>query len=238
MRRFHRYLILPILAVAFTAAACGGDAGPSKANAASSTATPAATAEPAKINITTQSINEDADRYTIRVSYPQTGLATADAQIKKIIDANVAQIKDATKDGPKGPPPVSAAGKYTLDGSFTTILAGPDIVSINLSISTYTGGAHGAHAIFGLKFDKTGKALILDDALRMAGLTLTQLSDQVTQQLKAKLGRDFLFPEGATADPKNFNTFLISADKVTFVFQEYQVAPYVAGIQQISVTVK
>jgi hypothetical protein len=236
MPRLHCYLILPVLAATLMASACGGDSGPSSAKASASTTTPAATA-PAKVNITTQSINEDTDRYLIKLSYPQTSIAAADTQIKKIIDAAVADIKNATKDGPKGPP-VSAAGKYTLDGSFTTILGGPDIISISLSISTYTGGAHGSHVIYGLNFDKTGKALTLDDALSMTRLTLAQLSDQLTQQLKTKLGRDFLFPDGVSADPKNFDTFLISADKITFVFQEYQVAPYVAGIQQLSVPVR
>jgi len=230
MSGLSRHLLVPALVVALTAVACGGDSTSPLTRATSTTVAP--TVAPGRINITTQTIAEETDRYVIKLSYPQTGIAAADAQIKKIVDANVADIKDAAKD----PRAVnSAAGRYTLDGGFTTSLAGPDIVSISLGVSNYLGGAHGAHHIFGLNFDKTGKALTLDDALAMTKLTLTQLADQLRQQLTAKLGRDFIFPEGVTPDRKNFETFLVSADQVTFVFQEYQVAPYVAGIQQVAV---
>jgi hypothetical protein len=233
MPRLRRYLLLPVLAAGLTVSACGGDSGSSIIKGSPPSNTPSATTAPAKVSITKQTIKEETDRYAINLSYPQTGIAAADTQIKKMVDAEVSDIKKWSNDA-KGAPP-SAAGKYTLDGGFDTSLAGPDIVSIRQSVATYTGGAHGAHHVIGLNYDKNGKALTLDDALAMTKLTLSQLSTQVTQELKAKLGRDFLFPEGAAPDRKNFETFLISPDKVTFVFQEYQVAPYVAGMQQVSV---
>ena len=68
----------------------------------------------------------------------------------------------------------------------------------------------------------------------MIGMTLEQVSAAATSQLKAKLG-DAMFEEGANTNPENFSSFIISNDKVTFIFQPYQVAAYAAGPQEISV---
>ena len=43
-----------------------------------------------------------------------------------------------------------------------------------------------------------------------------------------------MFEEGADTNPENFSSFVISADKVTFIFQQYQVAAYAAGPQEVS----
>ena len=43
-----------------------------------------------------------------------------------------------------------------------------------------------------------------------------------------------LFADGALPKPENYQTFVVGADSVTFIFQEYQVAPYAAGPQEVS----
>ena len=53
------------------------------------------------------------------------------------------------------------------------------------------------------------------------------------QQLKVILGEDIIAPEGADPKPENYNVFLVGKDKVTFIFNNYQVAPYAAGHQEV-----
>ena len=64
-------------------------------------------------------------------------------------------------------------------------------------------------------------------------MTIEEVSAQTADQLKAKLDTAF-FPDGASPDPKNYQTFIVGPDKVTFIFQDYQVGPYAAGPQEVS----
>lgn len=90
-------------------------------------------------------------------------------------------------------------------------------------------------AFVGENFDRaTGKELSLDDALTLTGLTLQQVSDGARGQLQAKLGQDFIFPDGASPSPDNFSAFVVTPNAVTFIFQEYQVGPYSVGAQEAS----
>lgn len=169
------------------------------------------------------------DVYTINVQYPQFGIPAIDDQIKSDIDSAVAEFKTY--------PPVphdSAVVKNDFTGIFDSVYAGPDIISVQLILSSYTGGAHPITLFSGANFDRTtGRRLELVDALRLIGRSVDQVSAQSTSELKAKL-QDAFFEEGATNDPENFSSFLVSADKVTFIFQQYQVAPYAAGPQEVS----
>ena len=109
---------------------------------------------------------------------------------------------------------------------------GADVVRVALWISEYTGGAHPNTVIIGVNVDrKTGKDVTLDDALLMIEKTLPEVSGESLVQLKAVLGEDMLFPEGAEPKADNYSVFLVSKDKVTFIFNNYQVAPYSAGPQ-------
>ena len=113
--------------------------------------------------------------------------------------------------------------------------AGSDIISVKLLLSQDTGGAHPNTVAVGVNVDpKTGRALTLDDALALTGMSLGQVAAESLAQLKAKLGADMIFPEGADPKPENYGTFLVSASAVTFVFQSYQVAPYSSGMQEVS----
>lgn len=181
------------------------------------------------VQISNQQVRETGDSYSINVQYPQFGIPEADTQIKSDIDAAVAEVK-----GYPAIPADSAAGKNTLDGSFDKVYVGQDVLSVELLLSVYTGGAHGNTAVLGLNFDRsTGKLLTLDDALKMTGLTLDQVSEKTTTYLRKKLGDGF-FAEGAKPTSENFAVFTTSANAVTFIFSPYQVAPYAAGIQEVS----
>src|SRR3989344_8682387 len=185
--------------------------------------------EQGSIEVTTARVQEDSATYTIDVSYPQFGIPAIDAQIKKTIDDTVAEFKTSSPN-PSDP----AMPKYSFDGSFDSVYVGPDVVSVKLILSQYTGGAHPLTLISGLNYDRaTGEQLLQSDAFAMLGMTIGEISAAATAELKAKLG-DTMFEEGADTNPENFSSFVISEDSITFIFQQYQVAAYAAGPQEVS----
>jgi hypothetical protein len=185
---------------------------------------------PSGVEVTTQTVHEDTDAYTIDVQYPQVGIASIDAQIKKAVDDALAEFRSLPQN-----PQDSATPQNDFTGRFDKVYVGPDAVSAELILSEYTGGAHPMTIFSGVNFDRTtGKPLVLNDALKMTGLTIDQLSAQATAKLKAQLGDGFQFSEGANTNPENFSSFLIGTSSVTFIFQQYQVAAYVYGPQEVS----
>lgn len=186
------------------------------------------TAAGTEMRVATEFVGTDA--YRIEARYPQFGNPLVDEKIKAAVDVAIADFKTIPPN-----PPGSATPKNEFIGSFDTVYAGSDIISVKLLLSQDTGGAHPNTVAVGVNVDpKTGRALTLDDALALTGMSLGQVAAESLAQLKAKLGADMIFPEGADPKPENYGTFLVSASAVTFVFQSYQVAPYSSGMQEVS----
>jgi len=188
-----------------------------------------ATATSTEVTVQEKLVTESTDAYKIDAHYPQSGILAFDAEVQAVIENALTEFR-AYPANPRD----SSTPQNELVSSYNSLYIGPDIASVALSISEYTGGAHGNTVIVGVNVDRTtGKELALDDALALIGKTLPQVADASLVQLKANLGEDLTFPEGASAKPENYGTFLVSADRVTFVFNNYQVAPYSAGQQQV-----
>lgn len=182
-----------------------------------------------ELPVTRKNIYEEADTYVLDVVYPQFGVSSIDTQIQQLVENSVAEFKTLPPN-----PPESVIAKHSMDALYDSVYVGPDVVSFRLVISQYTGGAHPLSLVSGLNFDRsTGRQLLQQDAFAMIGMTAEQVSIAATAELKAKLG-DVLFEEGVNSNPENFSSFVISEDSVTFIFQEYQVAAYAAGVQQVS----
>lgn len=182
------------------------------------------------IAMTMQSVYEYTDTYSINAQYPQFGIPAVDALLKQTVEEAVANFKTYPAN-----PPESAVTQNEFIGVIGSTYVGADVVSVQLIFSEYTGGAHPNATFLAITVDrKAGKELTLDDALAMTGLTLEQVAAESLKQLKATLGEGVMFEEGAAPKPENYSTFVVSADKVTFIFQNYQVAAYAAGPQEVS----
>lgn len=198
------------------------------------TTTPVSAAS-ASIRMTTAKVDEATSTYAISERYPQFGIPSIDTEIKAAVDKAAAQFKELPANSPS-PAGGGSAGQHTFSTTFDSAYVGPDIVSTELLISQYAGGAHPVTAAIGLNFYRqSGKELTFDDALSLTGLSLQQLAAKANAELAQKLGSAYTFPQGASAEQKNYQAFVVSADAVTFMFQEYQVAPYAAGIQSVRV---
>ncbi|MBI2610757.1 DUF3298 domain-containing protein [Candidatus Kaiserbacteria bacterium] len=185
------------------------------------------------IQVATATEWEEADTYRIDAKYPQFGIASIDTSVKALVEEAAAQFKEDVVAGP--PLPDSAVSQYEFESMFDSAYVGLDVVSAKLVVSTYTGGAHGNAVLYGLNYEReTGRPLTLDDALTMIGLTLDEVAERAKAELSATLGADIIAPEGADPTAENYSTFVIGPEEVTFIFQLYQVAPYAAGVQEVS----
>ena len=183
--------------------------------------------------VATATEREEADTYVIDAKYPQFDIAAIDAQVEAVVGEALTQFKNDVTLGP--PPPGSAVARYEFQSMFDSAYVGPDVVSAKLVVSTYMGGAHGNAVIYGLNYDReSGNQLTLDDALSMIGLSLAEVAERAKTELTTKLGADIISPEGADPTPENYATFIVGPERVTFVFQVYQIAPYAAGLQEVS----
>src|SRR3989338_5704950 len=189
---------------------------------------PAPAATSTEVTVQEKVITESTDAYKIDAHYPQLGIPAVDEKVQAALEKALTEFRAYPRN-----PRDSATPQNELVSSYNSVYVGPEIVSVALSISEYTGGAHGNTVIIGVNVDRaTDKEISIDDALALIGKTLPQVAEASLVQLRATLGGNLTFPEGASATAENYGTFLVSQDRVTFVFNNYQVAPYAAGQQQ------
>ncbi len=105
---------------------------------------------------------------------------------------------------------------------------------------TFTGGAHGGTSLSLFLYDAEGNDLRLRDLFENRGEYLTRVSEVVRPILKEELesGEIYvpdMFMTGTSPDEGNYMVFSVATTGITFYFQQYQVAPYVAGMPQVSV---
>ncbi|MDB5238050.1 MAG: hypothetical protein JWM46_320 [Candidatus Kaiserbacteria bacterium] len=184
------------------------------------------TATTTQMNVT--HVQEDTASYSIDATYPQFGIPSVDTEIKKTVDAGLAEFRSYPPN-----PPDSSTPKNSYIGKYDNVYQGSDVVSVSLIASEDTGGAHPNTSITVVNVDPhTGHVLTLDDALSLIGKTLQRVASSSESQIKAGIGADSIFEDGFAAKAENYRVFRVNKDSVTFVFNDYQVAPYSAGPQE------
>lgn len=202
-----------------------------------------------KMVVTSKTIKEDNKTagYVVNVTYPQvSGLSHSDAEIKinKSIAAKVnLLVNDFKKSNNDVRDPLPGAGPSTVDVSYNvqsnnTI---PNLVSIKLVESFFeSGAAHPGHYIDTLNYNtSTGAEISLGDVFSNGAAYLNRLSEYTRVELQKKIGdNENLYPQitsGTEPVEENFATFIFADTGLLVVFQEYQVAAYAAGVQEILV---
>lgn len=138
---------------------------------------------------------------------------------------------------------------YSDNTSFTLELNEKNILSLSAEGYVYTGGAHGIPWITSINLDaKTGRPialsdLILDDKLHdIERMIAVRILAEYNESLHDESRADF---ERIAADESELSTeaqkrlygndsnFLISKSGITFIWNVYEITPYVAGQPQI-----
>lgn len=195
-----------------------------------------------------ESLHEESDKYnyTVDVVYPVVqSKPEVPAQesfnnelrslIRNMVDGFTARadVRSSARDN-------GSSSALVVRGEIALLSA--EAVSVRFSVSDYTAGAaHPNSYAVGYTYDLRKRARVgLADLFTPGSSYLPFLAEYSRRELLAQFGND----AGALGDsiqagtePKgsNYQTFILSTAGLTVLFNPYQVAPYAAGIREVSI---
>lgn len=186
--------------------------------------------------------------YTIDVEYPQISGENLSANtqlfnqtINKLVAETVEQFKAYVKKDLshiQTLPDMVRQNNLHVDYDVDVIKPGTQtIVSVRLAIEGMQAGrAHPYHYHKVVNFNlTTGKVLTLNDLFKPHSSYLNFLAKQASQKLNEKLEDKWMIDQGTAPRDKNFQLWNLQGDGILLTFDEYQVAPYSAGAQEVEV---
>ncbi len=130
------------------------------------------------------------------------------------------------------PPHFEAEG---LAAAEVLLPADHDIISVVFVNFFYLGGAHPGSYHWTVNYNfTTGQPLSLANLFTPGAPYLERIADYCVDDLNARLEFD-IWMDGAAPEPENYQVWALTYDGLLVVFDEYQVAPYAAGPQQVLV---
>ncbi|MEK7606519.1 MAG: DUF3298 domain-containing protein [Patescibacteria group bacterium] len=116
-----------------------------------------------------------------------------------------------------------------------------NLSGISVLVYTYTGGAHGSTVYVPFMNDDVGTPVSLRDLFVPNAPYLERIAGDIQPTLREELEEgdmyvEEFFIEGTKPSEGNFFVDQIDDGGITFVFQEYQVAPYAAGTPRTTVS--
>ncbi|MCB0324408.1 MAG: DUF3298 domain-containing protein [Bdellovibrionales bacterium] len=134
-------------------------------------------------------------------------------------------------------PEDEAAGGSSFRCDFEPLVATEPLVSLHLRCERYVAGA--AHPIHWTKTVTANRLTLavvsLTDLFSGAEDALDLIAMYARRSLRDTLGDTDLLAEGTRPIADNFRAFLITPTSLQILFDEYQVAPYAAGPQQVDI---
>lgn len=112
------------------------------------------------------------------------------------------------------------------------------IISVRLTFEGMQAGrAHPYHNNRVVNFDlQTGKVITLNELFKKNSNFLKLLAAYTSKALNQKLKQDnWMVQQGTKANVSNFKNWNLQSDSLLITFDEYQVAPYVYGSQEVEV---
>ena len=179
----------------------------------------------------------DAPGLQIHINYPSVGSKEIDADIRQwvtgLADAFAANATAFTLPGVEDPLPSELWGSYAIAAP------SPAGLSLTFEIWTYTGGAHGNLDVLTLNYSLlTGQRLGLVDLFEDPDAALQIMSAWAYKKLSQRLGgmrQEQTLRTGLTPVPENFASLTLVPEGVRMNFQPYQVAPWAAGAQKVTI---
>jgi hypothetical protein len=191
--------------------------------------------------VKTETITEETDSYKISIEYPKfSGVQnanTANDIVYARITKSIENFKSlVTEMGNNTEIPITAKNELSI--KYEMIYQDADMVSAKFeSFSYIRGSAHPFTEYSGFSYVFSNqKEVTLTDIFPPESDYLTKLSERTDAKLKVQLGDSYIdefVKQGIKPIPENFKEFYIGKDGITFIFNAYQVAAYVAGPQFI-----
>jgi len=183
-----------------------------------------------QVTVNNKKITEGGKNYTIDITYPLVDVKFVDEDMNKLINEQIDQFKNDI-----GTEVISPNWQNTLFINYEIINNSDSLLSLKFDVELFTGGAHPNHFIITRNYDLDTESIItlwtiLEDQEGLNKVALITLDYFKHQQLEYDL-----FTDGLEAKKENYERFNLKKDSVIFYFPEYQIAPYVAGPQQIEI---
>ena len=181
----------------------------------------------------------------ITITYPVIGHAAVDEDVRRwvnsIADTFESEMDSLFRDS-EALGETLDMNRYALHGSYSVLRPSQDAVSLVFEIWTYTGGAHGNLDIITLNYSLiTGQRLNFVDIFEDVDKALALMSATSREVLMRRLGGgvgEQMILDGTEPDVNNFSSLSLDPDGVRIHFQPYQVAPWAAGAQSVSMTLE
>lgn len=188
-------------------------------------------------------IADETSQYKISISYPgfyNSGDASREAAANSVLKGQVEKSINSFKDAAEEAEDFIPEAKSELEIKYETVYLNPSIASIKMSEYTYIEGA--AHPLgifwpFNYNF-KDNKEIVLADLFNPGSNYLSALSAISREGLKSQLRENYV-PEsaefGTAPITENFSVFFLNKEKLTIIFNVYQVTGYAAGTQTVEI---
>ena len=181
-------------------------------------------------------ISQETAGYSIDIKYPVLCVPKASRTIRDYVTNSLSAFKmyfpehDLT----------AYRHKHQMITEYEVWVAGRGrLASVKLQEMVYTGGAHPNNWPVTWVFDMTdGRVLDLDDIFISKRDALIELAQIVREVLAKTLGDmhvSEMLDSGTGPTVKNYDDFILNEDGVVFFFAPYQVAPYAAGQQVVTI---
>lgn len=181
-------------------------------------------------------IQEETAGYDIAIDYP---VLCAPAATRTIRDAVTKQLHGFKKDFPEHDL-TEYRHKHSMDVRYAVWPAlGGRVASVKLHTTVFTGGAHPNNWPETWVFDLgDGEPLYLDEIFVNERDALIAIAPMVRKVLTASLGQmnqPDMLEDGTTPTVDNYEDYILTDEGVAFFFAPYQVAPYAAGEQSVTI---
>ncbi|MDX9992611.1 MAG: RsiV family protein [Anaerolineales bacterium] len=193
-----------------------------------------------QVTLTEETYSESGESpvYTLETTTPVLA-GSDDPRVLKFnrqAEAVVAELVAAFKSGFEylSDSPVSAGSFYQV--TFIQLAPPGDILSIQFGVDGYAdGAAHPYHLTRTLNFNlETGQVLSLGMLFAPQVDYLTLIADICKAELSTReIGFEAGFTGGADPLPENYQNWNLTYEGLLITFDEYQVAAYAAGMQQV-----
>lgn len=201
------------------------------------------TAEKTTQNV--KQIKEQSENYQIEVNYPEFSPSNSKTQkinksIIELVDEPLKNFKDGLNRN--SPPPDLKNVKSEFSIKYEIPRMNDKIISIQFTNSEYlTEQAHPLSTFMVFNYSlKQNNTIKIPDLFKKDSNYLQTLSEITSLKLHdhfAEDNNDFddFIKSGTEAKEENFEKFIIKKDSLQFLFDPYQVAPYVAGPQVVDI---
>ena len=181
-------------------------------------------------------IQEQTPGFKVDAEYPVLCRAEPNRAVRDYVSGTVHEFKktDPDHDLRHFPHPYELITRYAVWPAMEGRYA-----SVKVHVMAYTGGAHPNNWPMTWVFDMAdGSEITLDRLFPDQEAALARVSGLCREVLSASLG-GMLVPDmldaGVAPTPDNFSRFALTGEGVAFFFAPYQVAPYAAGEQVVTI---